>query len=169
MLILCWNGLLHCLPGKATPLLCMVPLHRYVLLIESVSCLGLQAVARLKEKCGNTQPARQAYRRAIVVNPEHAPAYVVSPGYSPGYSPGFQYTHLPRRACRTCHTPFVYIGFCIFPVSSCCVWNLLVIAHSRVLDYDLKICALICDTIRLEQINITSVSKAVIACMCWYM
>ena len=38
----------------------------------------LQATARLKEKSGKMQQARQAYRRGIVLDPEHAPAYVVS-------------------------------------------------------------------------------------------
>jgi hypothetical protein len=38
----------------------------------------LQANARAKEKSGKLQQARQWYRRAIVVDRNHAPAYQVS-------------------------------------------------------------------------------------------
>ena len=90
-------------------------------------CLRLQATARLKEKCGKTQQARQAYRRGIVVNPEHGPAYVVS------------HDETAHASSLPLHATFVTVVVCcclfdlcllgsgtsILHVSSCCVGNLM--------------------------------------------
>ena len=79
-----------------------------------MSCLGLEALARLKEKCGKSQQARQAYRRGIVVNPEHGPAYVVSHDK--------QHMHLFSPSCRIYHNCVFYmleIGMSALHVSSC--------------------------------------------------